>query len=43
VEFESEKSNPTKDTKNWHQKTSTPKREKEADKKTTNKNHQTHY
>jgi hypothetical protein len=32
VEFESEKSNPTKDTKNWHQKTSTPKREKEADK-----------
>lgn len=33
----------TKDTKNWHQKTSTPKREKRGRQKTTNKNHQTHY
>ena len=33
AEFESEKSETKQDTKNWHQKTSTPKREKEADKK----------
>jgi hypothetical protein len=43
VEFTSEKSETKQDTKNWHQKTSTPKREKEVNKKTTNKNHQTHY
>ncbi|MGE2836245.1 hypothetical protein, partial [Mycobacterium sp. SMC-4] len=36
-------SNQTKDTKTGIQKNHTPKREKEARQKTTNKNHQTHY
>jgi hypothetical protein len=42
-EFESEKSNPSRHQKLASKKQPTPKREKEADQKTTNKNHQTHY